>query len=110
MSYIYLASPYTGVSDVEMQHRYEATLKFTASRTEQGDILLSRIVHCDDMARIHGLPRHIDFWRRWCRNMLAPASHMWVLRLEGWDTSVGVADEINIWTQILYKHPVFMDP
>jgi hypothetical protein len=110
LSYIYLGSPYTGADAETMRHRYEATCLFTAVHMRNGTLLFSPIVHCHELAVGYSLPRDWGFWRRWCIGMLAPASHLWILRLEGWQESRGVREEIDFWKNQLHRDPIFYDP
>lgn len=72
----------------------------------QGVLVFSPISHTHGIACHGGLPTDWRFWERYDRAMLAACSRLLVLRLDGWDRSVGVAAEIRIaretGTEVLY--------
>ena len=41
------------------------------------------------------LPDNYQNWDHFCRTLVSACSEVYVLNLEGWDSSVGVADEIK---------------
>lgn len=90
---IYLASPYTHHSKTTMQERYSQVLEAAATLTKSGLFIYSPIVHFHEMAVVHEMPRDYKFWERNNLHMLTLASSLWVLKLSGWDLSVGVAAE-----------------
>lgn len=94
--FIYVANPYTH-SDVDvMEARYSLTAAYVAAKMQEGEILYSPIVHHHHMALEHKLPHDWPFWRNIDGNMLASARGMRVLKLDGWEKSVGVQSEIAI--------------
>lgn len=102
MTFKYVASPYTpvGVTD-EMERRsimakrYMDVVLFCGDKMRKGHVVFSPIAHCHDIANHCDLPKDYDFWKNYCISMLARAEELWVLRLSGWDTSKGIADELK---------------
>jgi hypothetical protein len=98
MSYIYLASPY---SDIHRAVRY---LRFTlaelccANLFRSGITVYSPIVHNHSMARRHSLPDDAEWWRTHNETMLEQAHKLWILDIDGWRHSEGIAAEIAFWT------------
>ena len=43
----------------------------------------------------HEMPGHYRFWEKYCLNLLKLCDKMIVLRLEGWESSRGIAAEIE---------------
>lgn len=108
MSFIYLASPYSSGDSKIMHARADAAMAFTAHHLSEGFHIYSPIVHCHEMANRFDLPRDFDFWMTYNYAMLAKASQLWVLALDGWDASRGVLAEIEMATklsiQVTLKH------
>ena len=93
MGYIYLASPYSH-SDPEVRtKRFLAAEAFVANRLREGTTIYSPVVFCHEIACRYHLPPDIDFW--WQHNvpMLEVARELWILTLDGWQDSRGIARE-----------------
>ena len=96
---IYLASPHYDPDEVVRELRYEQAMKATARLLCEGKWVYSPIVHYHEIARKHGLPNGFSFWKEYDEHMLGLAEAMYVLRLEGWNTSRGIASEIGFATK-----------
>lgn len=96
MSYIYIASPYTHPKADVMEERYEIVSGHTAFLLNKGIHVFSPIVHCHELAKTFGLPRHAEFWNAYNVTMLRAAGQLLVLTMEGWHESRGVKHEIYI--------------
>lgn len=92
---IYLASPYSSTSNLTMETRYRQALEATAVFMREGHAVYSPIVHCHPMACIYALPRDISFWEDYSYHMIDLADEVWVLELEGLESSIGVMKEIE---------------
>lgn len=96
---IYLASPYSHPNQSFQLERFEAAQKFTAKAITRGHIIFSPIVHCHYLALLFEMPSDFQFWNRYNFGMLAAAKELWVLKLEGWEESLGVNGEIEFATR-----------
>ena len=94
MSFLYLATPYSHPDPGEREARYVAALRKTAGLMRAGQVVFSPIVHTHHVERIVG-PRPHLFWIDAGLPILARASKLLVLRLSGWESSIGVAMEIE---------------
>lgn len=93
MSYIYLASPYSGTAR-ERGMRYQAAMAAVAHfTTQQGLTVYSPIVMYHAVAENYRLDSSFEFWQKHNQNMLATAAALYILHLPGSDKSVGVAWE-----------------
>jgi len=92
---IYIASPYTGTTN-EMHERYKHARAYVAKLCVDYVLCYSPIVHFHPVAVNHELPRDLNYWRAHNVAMLRRAEILHVLRLDGWDDSVGVAFEMNL--------------
>lgn len=95
-SYIYLASPYSHPDHAVMEQRFQAVCRVSARLMSEGKLIFSPIAHTHPIAVAGELPRGWDFWERYDVVMVGNAEKLMVLQLPGWDTSKGVAAEIEI--------------
>lgn len=107
---IYLASPYSSIDARVREDRFRAAARHAAMLVKRGEHVFSPVVHSHPIA-IYGtdVPTHFAFWREFDRRMLAHCDFLRVLRLDGWDESLGVQQEILIATE--YQMPImYEDP
>ena len=93
----YLASPYSHKDPFIREERYLRACKVLSDLLAQGEWVYSPIVHCHEFAKIvyrDGVPIFAH-WKQFDLHMLSLAEALLVLRIEGWDTSVGVKSEIE---------------
>lgn len=93
---IYLSSPYTHPNPEVVQIRYHKTLEALAYLLNEGMMVFSPIAHCHEAAVRFKLPTDFNFWARYNEHMVGICEELWVLRLEGWELSIGVQNEINM--------------
>lgn len=91
---IYLASPYSHQSATVMERRFDLVMGAAASLLRNGNIIYSPIIHFHPLSVAHDLPGDFDFWKNINFHMLTKADELWVLMLDGWEDSIGVAGEI----------------
>ena len=108
--FVYLASPYTCNKDgKEFGDGYERkmiqNMRFmqvchaACAMMHQGIFVYSPIAHTVPIARF-GLPDGYEFWREYDHEILRRMDKLVVLMLDGWETSVGVQDEIAFMTEL----------
>lgn len=96
---IYLASPYSHPDPAVRQKRFEAACRAAAALLRAGLPVFSPIAHSHPIA-MHGVPGTWAFWQYVDREYLRRCRAVVVLRLAGWDTSVGVQAEIEAARQL----------
>ena len=111
MSYIYLASPYSHPDHMLRARRWTAAIDACAWIANVKEMAVySSIAHWHKVAVRHRLPGHSDYWTRQNEALLIPAAAVWILTIDGWKTSVGVAAEMafaNFQSKpILYLQPL----
>ncbi len=99
--FIYVASPYSHPDrDVERQ-RYADVMRFMTFLVTETLTLptspspYSPIVHCHQWAEDYELPKDAQWWKKFNFDYIQKASGLYVLRLDGWRESKGVAMEID---------------
>lgn len=93
---IYLASPYSNPSADVMQDRFERVCRVAARLMGEGVHLYSPIAHTHPIAVQGSLPRGWEFWEQYDRKLLAACQELWIVTLDGWKESKGVAAELAI--------------
>lgn len=103
---IYLASPYSHKSSTIVDTRYKLAMCCASNLIKKGLFVWSPIVHCHEMAKLYGMPTDAKFWMQYNFDFIRHSEAVFVLKIEGWDKSVGVAEEIvcanNLFIPIKY--------
>jgi hypothetical protein len=92
---IYLASPYSHDDPAVRKSRYEAACKATAYLIKQGHNVYSPIVYSHQLTE-YGLGTEWETWSELDKAILRNATHLWVLQLEGWESSHGIQAELQL--------------
>ena len=93
---IYLASPYSHPDPAVMEQRFETACRVAGWLMARGEIVFAPICHTHPIAVRCELPRGWEFWSRYDREMVSRANRLVVVKMDGWQTSVGVTAEIEI--------------
>lgn len=93
---IYLASPYSDPDPLIMRTRFLLAEQCTAALLSQRQSVYSPIVHCHEIAQRYALPTDFAFWKSYNFDMLRRADSFGVLRIRGWNTSVGLTAELEL--------------
>jgi hypothetical protein len=106
-SLIYLASPYSHNNPAVREHRFIQARLFTIRYLSEGFPIFSPIVYGRDMEKALGT----DFrsWQSLNDAMVQAASQFWVLQLDGWQDSKGIAHELAL-ARDLRKTVAFLAP
>lgn len=96
MELIYLACPYQHPDHAVMVDRFNAVNRAAAKLMGEGKYVISPISACHPIAEVGDLPRGWEYWEGYDRALLQCCGKLIVLKLRGWDRSVGVAAEIGI--------------
>jgi hypothetical protein len=115
---IYLAGPYTAKgyqSETDLRKqltqgaRFNMLTKFAAQIMAAELLVYSPITHSHPMTLHEALPGTWAYWERMDREMLSICSELWIMKLDGWEDSEGLQDEIAIASE--WRKPVvFIEP
>lgn len=97
---IYLASPYSHANPDVMKARFDAVCAAAAKLMAAGHLIFSPIAHTHPIGLAGKLPTNWDFWRVYDEKILDACGELWVLCLDGWTESVGIAAEVRYMTQL----------
>ena len=92
---IYLAVPYSHKDESIQEERFEKVNEVSAYLLRNGFTVLSPISMMHPVAK-YGLPTDWKFWAKIDTDFMLACEKVLVLRLEGWETSVGVTVEIKL--------------
>ena len=91
---IYLASPYSHAEPAVRQKRFEMACRAAAQLIRQGKTVFSPVAHGHAICQL-GLPLDWAFWERHDLTFLKMCDEVVVLKLVGWQESIGVRAEID---------------
>lgn len=100
---IYLASPYSHPDPAVVAERIKVFCKIDSMICKEGK---GEIVTVSPLAKhllfVNGsdLPTDWNFWKGYSTTLMTKCSQLWVIKSEGWDTSTGVAAEIDLATRL----------
>jgi hypothetical protein len=93
---IYLAVPYSHKDPKVKEQRFQMANRASAILMGRGDYVFSPISHTHPIALAGNLPGGFEFWEGYDRTMLKCCDVLYVLKIDGWETSVGVTAERRI--------------
>jgi hypothetical protein len=93
---IYVASPYSHPDKAVRDARFREVCAFVARMFRDGMTAFSPIAHSHSIAEIYGLPVEFEFWKRFNIDMLRRCDALWIVKMDGWKTSRGIADELEL--------------
>lgn len=92
---IFVSSPYTHEFKEISEKRFEQVTKFCAQLVSKDIFVFSPIVYGHTLASHHDMPTDWQFWKMFCEHYLKRSDKMIVLKMNGWDESTGVKQEIE---------------
>lgn len=91
----YLASPYSDNSNSVMRKRYVEQGRLAVILIHKGYKLITPIEMCHNLSKRYKLPSGYFYWKYRDRTLLQHCDGIIVCLMKGWDTSVGVTDELK---------------
>ena len=93
---IYIGSPYSDPDHLVREDRATQVERFAARYVQRGHVIYCPIASWHHVAQKFTLPTDHQFWQQLNIGILRLASEMWVLRLDGWDYSIGLTKEMDM--------------
>ena len=91
---IFVSSPYTHKDKEVVNKRYEDVSKYAGKLVSEGQTAFSPITYGHVLCSFQDMPTDFEFWQDFCISFLSKCETLHVLKLEGWEESVGVEAEI----------------
>lgn len=92
---IYLACPYSSPDRHVRVERFEIANTIAARLMGQGIHVFSPISHTHPIAEAGSLPKDWNFWKEYDLKFMQIVTKLIVIKLEGWEDSIGVQAEIE---------------
>lgn len=93
---IYLASPYTHSDPATRRLRAERAAEVACQLINKGHHVISPIAFFHFVATCGSLPTVFEYWLELNRKILSICGELWIIQMEGWIASMGIAAEIRI--------------
>ena len=95
MSFTYLASPYSHPDEAVRAARFDRVVREAAKLMQRGECVFCPIAHSHPIDLVLPKIEGHSFWMGQDIPILRHAQKMKVLMLEGWEKSVGIAQELE---------------
>ena len=105
----YLAIPYSDKDKNVMDFRAAVSDYIFAILSNEGRIVYAPISSCHSIAKKYGLPKTFEFWEKVCLEFVGLAYKLIVIKLPGWQSSVGLTAELKL-AQKLGIEIEYLDP
>lgn len=92
---VYLASPYSHPEKEIVDQRFHRISQIASILNAKGIVALSPITYGHTLLSYTPMPTDWGFWRNFCLSFLQHSSELWIIKMDGWNKSSGVAEEIK---------------
>jgi hypothetical protein len=93
---IFVSSPYTHSNPEVVEENYVKVTKLVSELCSNGQVAISPITYGHTLLKFKDMPSDWEFWKNFCLTLLKKCDEMVVYKMEGWDKSKGVTEEINM--------------
>ncbi len=93
---IYLASPYTHQDQSVVEENFRKISRVAAKLVSEGHVAISPITYGHTLLDFKKMPSDWQFWQNFCSQILYKCDKLLVVKMEGWEKSRGVKDEMSI--------------
>lgn len=95
MKLIYISTPYSHTDKEVVEKRVLLVTLYVAKLVSEGTMAISPITYGDALLKVRKLPSDYSFWNTFCLSLLNKCDEMIVYKIDGWEDSIGVKDEIR---------------
>lgn len=92
---VYLSCPFCHSDPLICEERVMKANKFASSLMREGIIVFCPLIHNVSILK-YGLPVGWDYWEQFNKAFINKCDRLYVLKLDGWEKSVGVQAEVGI--------------
>lgn len=100
---IFVSSPYGHPNPDVVEENYLKVTKFVSQLCSNGQVAISPITYGHTLLKYKKMPSDWEFWKNFCVTLLTKCDEMIVYKMDGWDKSNGVAEEIRVATNLGIK-------
>jgi hypothetical protein len=105
---IFISAPYSHPDKKVVEHRVKIVCEYSARLLQQRFSCVSPILVGTGILQYASLPTDYAFWKDLSLDLLSLCSHVRVLMLDGWESSIGVTDEIR-YAELNEKHIMYVN-
>ncbi len=91
---IYISAP-SPKPNGDKEQRFNDIAKYSGNLLKSGYHILCPMTLGINLTKVIQLPEDREFWMKWCIKLLSKCDEIHVLMFEGWEESIGVAEEIE---------------
>jgi hypothetical protein len=92
---IYIGSPYSHPNTIIRNRRFNLVSKFAADLCSKGYIAISPITYGHVLVDFKDMPTDFAFWNNFCIGLLSKCDYLYVYKIDGWEQSTGLKEEIK---------------
>jgi hypothetical protein len=92
---IYIASPYSNPDPAVTEENFKKVSRLAAKLCSEGKVAISPITYGHTLVGFRPMPIDWPFWENFCLSILHTCHEIIVYKMEGWDSSRGVAEEVE---------------
>jgi len=92
---IFISSPYSNPDPKVVEENYIKVAELVAHLTLNGMTPISPIVYGHNILKFVSLNNDWETWKDFCLTFLKKSDELWVYKMDGWNHSRGVAEEIE---------------
>jgi hypothetical protein len=94
---VFLSNPYTHNSQEVVDQRYEDCLKLSYDLMFKHQVnLVSPVLIGHPIVKKYPMPSDWSSWKKYCECLIRKSEVFLIFKLDGYDTSVGVQEELDI--------------
>lgn len=106
---IFISAPYSHVDKAVTEARLKQVANYCANLIRSGKTAVSPLLYGHTILQYVNIGSDYVSWRKFCVEVLSNCIEMHVLKIEGWQESTGVADEIAT-ANSTYIPVVYIEP
>jgi hypothetical protein len=95
---IFISSPYSHEDEKVVEENYLKVVKLASLICSKSEVAISPIVYGHTLLNYVSMPNDWEFWKNFCLTLLEKCDEMIVYKMDGWDKSRGVKEEIEFAT------------
>lgn len=96
---IFISSPYSHEDEEVVEKNYLKVVRLAGFLCSIGDVAISPIVYGHTLVKHVRMPTDWESWKNFCLTLLDKCDEMIVYKMDGWDKSRGVKEEIEFATK-----------
>lgn len=106
---IYIGSPYSHPDPDKVKKNFDLVSNLAAKMCSEGHVAFSPITYGHTLLGFQKMPSDWEFWKNFCLSFLKKSDQLLVYKIEGWENSKGLKEEIE-YADANGIHVIYIDP